>query len=61
MDECGKEQAMADERDRDQIDRPPSEAAKGEKADNPPPATSTDEQKVETDLSIEDRFEATDN
>jgi len=61
-----KEQAMADERDREPIDRPSSDAMKGEKAADPIPGTSNAEkgsapEKVKEDLVIEDRFEATDN
>jgi hypothetical protein len=61
-----KEQGMADERDREPVDRPSSDAMKGEKAADPIPGTSSAEErsapeKVEEDLVIEDRFEATDN
>jgi hypothetical protein len=57
---------MAEERDPEQSERPPSDAVKGEKADEPrrPPSTDKDEaaqSTSETDLLIEDRFEATDN
>jgi len=57
---------MADERNREPGDRPSSDAVKGEKAADPlrPPSTDKDEiapKTVETDLLIEDRFEATDN
>ena len=57
---------MAEERDQEQSDRPPSDAVKGKKADEPirPPSTDKDEaaqSPTETDLLIEDRFEATDN
>ena len=57
---------MADERDREPVDRPSSDAMKGEKAADPIPGTSSAEErsapeKVEEDLAIEDRFEATDN
>jgi hypothetical protein len=61
-----KEQAMSDEKDREPVDRPSSDAMKGEKAADPIPGTSSAEErsapeKVEEDLAIEDRFEATDN
>jgi len=57
---------MAEERDPEQSDRPPSEAVRGEKADEPLRKPSKDkdeaaESTTETDLLIEDRFEATDN
>ena len=57
---------MADEQDREGRDRPSSDAMKGEKAADPIPGTSNAEErskpeKVEEDLVIEDRFEATDN
>ena len=57
---------MAEERDREHIGRSSSDAVKGEKAANPvnPAPTDKDEvapEEVETDLLIEDRFEATDN
>jgi hypothetical protein len=59
---------MPDERDREQTDRPSSEAVKGVKPADPkrPTSTGTDEDKsvpetIETDMEIEDRFEATDN
>jgi len=56
---------MADERDREHGDRPSSDAVKGEKAADPlhPPASDKAEipKTIETDLLIEDRFEATDN
>jgi hypothetical protein len=57
---------MPDERDREHIDRSSSDAVKGEKAANPTGAASPDKdgntpEKIETDLVIEDRFEATDN
>lgn len=57
---------MAEERDQEQSDRPPSDAVKGKKAEEPlrPPPTDKDEagqSPTETDLLIEDRFEATDN
>jgi hypothetical protein len=57
---------MAEERDQEQSDRPPSDAVKGKKADEPlrPPSTDKDEaapETIETDLLNEDRFEATDN
>jgi hypothetical protein len=62
----GKEQAVADEQDPKSIDRPSSDAVKGEKAADPIPGTSSAEkasapEKVKEDLVIEDRFEATDN
>jgi len=57
---------MAEERDPEQGDRPPSEAVRGEKADERlrPPSVDKDEaapSTTDTDLLIEDRFEATDN
>ena len=57
---------MADAQDPKPIDRPSSDAVKGEKAADPIPGTSNAEErskpeKVEEDLVIEDRFEATDN
>jgi hypothetical protein len=57
---------MPDERDREHVDRPASDAVKHEKGASPADAVSTgkDEstpKEVETDLAIEDRFEATDN
>jgi hypothetical protein len=57
---------MADAQDLKPIDRPSSDAVKGEKAADPIPGTSNAEErskpeKVEEDLVIEDRFEATDN
>jgi hypothetical protein len=59
---------MPDERDREQTDRPSSEAVKGGKAADAkrPTSTGKDEDEsvpetVETDMEIEDRFEATDN
>ena len=57
---------MAEERDREHIGRPSSDAVKGEKAADPIRPTPTDKdevapEKIETDLLIEDRFEATDN
>jgi hypothetical protein len=57
---------MPDERDRKPTDRPSSDAVRGEKAADPIRPTSTDKDEsvpktVETDLLIEDRFEATDN
>ena len=57
---------MAEEREPEQSDRPPSEAVRGQKADEPlrPPSVDKDEaaqSTTETDLLIEDRFEATDN
>ena len=58
---------MAEERDREQTGPPPSEAVKGEKADEPrrPPSKDKKDEApqatTETDLLIEDRFEATDN
>jgi hypothetical protein len=57
---------MPDERDREPINRSSSDAVKGEKAADPIRPTSTEKDEsvpktVETDLLIEDRFEATDN
>jgi len=56
---------MAEERDREHGDRPSSDAVKGEKAADPlhAPVSDKDEiqKTIETDLLIEDRFEATDN
>ena len=56
---------MADERDREHVDRPSSDAVKDEKGASPADAASADKDvtptKVETDREIEDRFEATDN
>jgi hypothetical protein len=57
---------MADEQDPKPIDRPSSDAVKGEKAADPIPGTANPRQgstpeKVKEDLVIEDRFEATDN
>ena len=57
---------MAEERDREHIGRPSSDAVKGEKAADPIRPTPPDKdevapEKIETDLVIEDRFEATDN
>ena len=57
---------MAEERDREDVGHPSSDAVKGEKAADPlrPPSSDKDEvtpKTVETDLLIEDRFEATDN
>ena len=57
---------MADERDGEHVDRTSSDAVKGEKAADPvrPPSGDEDEvtpKEIETDLLIEDRFEATDN
>jgi len=57
---------MAEERDREHVGRPPSDAVKGEKAADPVLPTPNDKDEVlpktiETDLVIEDRFEATDN
>ncbi len=57
---------MAEERDHEHSGRPSSDAVKGEKAADPlrPPTPDKDEiapKTVETDLLIEDRFEATDN
>ena len=57
---------MAEERDDEHIGRPSSDAMKGEKAADPlrPTPTDTDDvppETIETDLLIEDRFEATDN
>jgi hypothetical protein len=64
--ETAQEEVMPEERDREHVDRPSSDAVKGEKAADPlrPPTPDKDEiapKTVETDLSIEDRFEATDN
>ena len=57
---------MAEERDREDVAHPSSDAVKGEQAADPlrPPSTDKDEvppKTIETDLLIEDRFEATDN
>jgi hypothetical protein len=57
---------MAEERDHEHTGRPSSDAVKGEKAADPVHPTPTDKdqvapKKIETDLLIEDRFEATDN
>ena len=57
---------MAEERDREHIGRPSSDAVKGEKAADPIRPTPPDKDEVapdaiETDALIEDRFEATDN
>jgi hypothetical protein len=57
---------MAEERDREHIGRASSDAVKGEKAADPVHPTPTDKDEVtpktiETDVLIEDRFEATDN
>jgi hypothetical protein len=57
---------MAEERDRGHVNQPSSDAVKGEKAADPvrAPVADKDEiapETVETDLLIEDRFEATDN
>ena len=57
---------MAEERDHEHTGRPSSDAVKGEKAADPIRPTPTDKDEVvpettETDLLIEDRFEATDN
>jgi hypothetical protein len=58
---------VPDERDSEQTDRPSAEAVKGEAADpKRPTSTGKDEdnsvpETVETDMEIEDRFEATDN
>ena len=57
---------MAEERDREHVGRPSSDAVKGEKAADPVLPTPTDKDEVapetiETDLLVEDRFEATDN
>jgi hypothetical protein len=57
---------MAEERDHEHIGRPSSDAMKGEKAADPLRPTPTDKdavppETIETDLLIEDRFEATDN
>jgi hypothetical protein len=58
---------MPDKRDRQPINPPSSDAVKGEKAADPvrPASTDKDERgpkkKVETDMGIEDAFEATDN
>jgi hypothetical protein len=57
---------MAEERDREHIDRPASDAVKGEKAADPVRPTSADKDEVvpetaKNDLWFEDMFEATDN
>ena len=58
---------MAEQRDREHVGRPSSDAVKGEKAADrvqPTPSDKDDEvtpETIETDLLIEDRFEATDN
>ena len=57
---------MAEERDREDVGHPSSDAVKGEQAADPlrPPSNDKDEvppKTIETDLLIEDRFEATDN
>jgi hypothetical protein len=57
---------MAEEQDREQTGQPSSDAVKGEKAADPlrPPSTDKDEvppKTIESDMAIEDRFEATDN
>lgn len=57
---------MAEERSREHVGRPSSDAVKGEKAADPVRQTPTDKDEVapetiETDVLIEDRFEATDN
>jgi hypothetical protein len=59
---------MAEERDREHTGRPSSDAVKGEKAADPLRPIPTDRDKdevapktIETDVLIEDRFEATDN
>ena len=64
--ETTRSRLMAEERDHEHIGRPSSDAVKGEKAADPVHPTPSDKDEVapktiETDLLIEDRFEATDN
>ena len=63
-----KEPDVPDERDSEQTDRPSAETVKGGKTADPkrPTSTNKDEDEsvretIETDMEIEDRFEATDN
>jgi hypothetical protein len=61
----GLNKAMADERRPEPVDGPSSDAIKGEESTDPRPTSAEPEKRspeeVETDLVIEDRFEATDN